>query len=281
MSQFQRQLQCFVTASIALACVVLCGRFAEAQVNNAGTGSSKHVESQATGHPKAQTGTLTGRFRYMGRPPEPKAIDVNKDAGLLGQYKIVDQSMVISDDRGLANVIVWVRNKDIPAPSAEKLAPVTIEFKEGQFFPHVLAFQAPREVTCAVHESLAVDFNYQGAQSLFNMLCPPHDEVSQQVKPELSPARLIDNVHPWAKAWVLPLAHPYGAVSDKNGYFKIENLPTGKWEFQVWHEQTGFLRTKDWPKGRFTLEIKPGENDLGEIKLPPALFRDTVHPDEP
>ena len=29
----------------------------------------------------------------------------------------------------------------------------------------------------------------------------------------------------------------------------------------------------EWQRGRVTLEIKPGENDLGEIKLPPGNFR--------
>jgi hypothetical protein len=166
-------------------------------------------------------------------------------------------------------------------PSAKNLAPVTVEFKEGQFAPHALAFQAPRDLTGAVHESLAVCFSYQGEATVFNVLCPAHGEISQQVKPEATPAVLRDNLHPWPKAWVLPLKHPYCAVSDKNGYFKIENLPPGQWEFQVWHELTGNLQKNDWPKGRFTMEIKPGENDLGEIKLPPVLFRDPAHPDEP
>jgi hypothetical protein len=229
----------------------------------------------------AQTGTLKARFRYMGRPPEPKAIEVNKDVGILGQYDIVDQSLAVSEDRGVANVIVWVRNKDIPAPPAENLKPVTIEFKEGQFFPHVLAFQAPREVVGKLNESLTMNFNYSGNVSVFNILCLAHSEISARVEPELTPVRLFDNHHPWAIAWVLPLTHPYCAVSDNNGYFKIENLPPGKWEFQVWQERTGYLQTKDWPKGRFTMEIKPGENDLGEIKLPPVLFHDAAHPDEP
>ncbi len=226
------------------------------------------------------TGTLTGRFRYVGRPPEPKAIEINKDVGILGQYNIVDQSLVVGEDRGVANVFVWVRSADIPAPPPEKLEPITIEFKTGQFFPHAAAFQAPRELIGTVHESIAVVFNYAGQTDMFAMVCPAHDEITHRVQPEAMPVPLTDNIHPWAKGWLLPLKHPFCAVSDKDGKFRIENLPPGKWEFQVWQERTGYLETKDWPKGRFTMEIKPGENDLGEIKLPPAVFRNAAPADE-
>ena len=71
---------------------------------------------------------------------------------------------------------------------------------------------------------------------------------------------------------------PYFAVTDENGRLEIENLPTGQWTFQVWHEKGTISRvTRDgetdvWKRGRFTITIEPGENDLGEIKVSPKLF---------
>ena len=70
------------------------------------------------------------------------------------------------------------------------------------------------------------------------------------------------------------------AVSDKDGKFEIKNLPAGKeLEFQVWQEKAGNVEKasiggKDagWKRGRFKMMIKPGTNDLGEIKLDPAQF---------
>jgi hypothetical protein len=37
-------------------------------------------------------------------------------------------------------------------------------------------------------------------------------------------------------AWQLPLDHPYGAVTNENGEFSIQNLPAGKHKFTIWHE---------------------------------------------
>ncbi len=69
------------------------------------------------------------------------------------------------------------------------------------------------------------------------------------------------------------------AVSDENGYFRIENLPVGEWTFQFWHEQAGNLddvtldgQQTRWARGRSAFHISSGEKDLGDLLLSPRLF---------
>jgi hypothetical protein len=72
---------------------------------------------------------------------------------------------------------------------------------------------------------------------------------------------------------------PYMAVTDADGKFVIENLPEGKWSFQAWHAKSGYIdaatvggkKTK-WAKGKFDHTIAAGDNDLGQIKIAPAVF---------
>ena len=45
------------------------------------------------------------------------------------------------------------------------------------------------------------------------------------------------DVHPWMKTWVGVFDHPYYAVTDKNGNFKIENKPAGEYEVIAWQEK--------------------------------------------
>jgi hypothetical protein len=81
------------------------------------------------------------------------------------------------------------------------------------------------------------------------------------------------NYHPWESAYVLPLDHPYVAISTMDGTFRIPKLPVGQWEFQVWHEKVGYdLDTPICKKGRFRMTIRPGGNDLGTVKLAPTMF---------
>ena len=92
------------------------------------------------------------------------------------------------------------------------------------------------------------------------------------LKPEKIPVQYNCDIYPWMHGWILVSPHPYAAVSDASGNFTINGLPTGEWEFQVWHERVGSLKTADWPKGRFTLDIKHGKNNLGTIKLKPEVL---------
>src|SRR5205807_9182591 len=48
-----------------------------------------------------------------------------------------------------------------------------------------------------------------------------------------------DNQHPWEKAYVGVFEHPFFAVSDENGNYKIDGLPPGKYILVAWHERFG------------------------------------------
>ena len=47
------------------------------------------------------------------------------------------------------------------------------------------------------------------------------------------------DVHPWMFSYVSVMNHPYFAVSGKDGTFKIENLPAGKYTIEVSHRKAG------------------------------------------
>jgi len=55
----------------------------------------------------------------------------------------------------------------------------------------------------------------------------------------------------------------------------IENLPTGRWKFHIWHERTGPIKEatrngfeEKWPDGIMEVEIIDGEmTDLGTFRL--------------
>ena len=47
---------------------------------------------------------------------------------------------------------------------------------------------------------------------------------------------VVCNIHPWMKAYILSLDHPYMAVTGEDGTFEIKNMPAGQHEFQFWHE---------------------------------------------
>ena len=58
------------------------------------------------------------------------------------------------------------------------------------------------------------------------------------------------DVHRWMIAFVGVMSHPYFAVSDATGQFRIAHVPAGSYTIKTWHEQFG-ERTQ-------TVAVKPG-----------------------
>jgi hypothetical protein len=231
-------------------------------------------------------GTLKGKFVFDGKAPTPEKLNVSKEPMCLQPPAVVDESLVVSDKGGLANVIVWVRGpKDVKVhPDYQKTAKdkVVLDNQHCRFEPHVVAMRTSQPLEVKNSDPFAHNTNFaSGANVLPNQVIPANSSDTKTLSsPENLPLGVACNIHTWMKGWLLVRPDPYFAVSDKDGNFEIKNLPAGtELEFQVYHEKSGYVQKakidgKDpgWARGRFKMTIKPGDNNLGEIKLDPTQF---------
>ena len=230
-------------------------------------------------------GTLTGRFVYDGKAPTPAKITPDKDQEVCGKHPLNDESLVVDDKGGLANVFIWVRSKDVkvaPGYEAKAKDKAVLDNHDCRFEPHALAMRTTQPLD--VKNSDPMGHNTNAAlvvNSPFNGIIPSKSEHDVELsQAETMPATITCNIHPWMKAYLLVRPDPYFAVSDKDGKFEIKDLPVGKeLEFQVWQEKAGNVAKanvsgKDggWTRGRFKYTIKPGANDMGDIKLDASQF---------
>ena len=247
-------------------------------------------EVRAEERTTADRGALTGRFLYDGTPRAPTAVSGNlmthtdevhevPSAFLIRDNNLTDESLIVGPEHGIANILVWVRSPSIPQLLENKREESTVRFVKGHLEPHVVAVVAPGELTlengdetqtCNMNGSL-------NANESWNRRLQPKEKVSVKLKDaEPVPCFIRGNMQPWLSACLFVRPNSYFAMTDKQGRFKIENLPPGEWEFQVWQERCGDLKTNDWPKGRFKMKIGAGEHNLGVVKLSPALFHEPV-----
>lgn len=232
----------------------------------------------------AQWGDLTGRFIYDGAVPTPAKINVTKDAAICGKTPLVDESLVVGEEGGVANVIIYVRTRKVkvhPDYDAMKDEKPLLDNIGCRFEPHILPIWLGQ--TLELHNSDPVPHNSNISplgDKAANPLIPSMGSVEHKFRRKQTvPVPVSCNIHPWMKAYVLPAESPYVAVTGTDGSFTLVNLPAGKeLEFQVWQEKSGYLTPtgsgipKGWKKGRFKLKIADGANDLGTIKLDPSLF---------
>jgi hypothetical protein len=227
----------------------------------------------------AERGKLTMRFVYDGEPPQPSAL--NTGGG--GARPVVDESLLVNKrDRGIQNVCVWLLSAsgDSPPihPSYQQSArdKLTMTIAGGNFAPRIMAMRTTQSLVFRNAELYAYNLkgDFQGNQS-FNHLLEAGASIEKTWKvAETTPMPITCSIHPWLMGYVLVRDDPYAATSDEHGRLTIADLPAGKQTFVVWHERYGFVRNAsragnpvNWPRGRVTLEIKPGDNDLREIKL--------------
>lgn len=229
-------------------------------------------------------GNLKGKFIYGGKPPEPVKLGdkVDKDLQCCGKYlsELVEEDLVVGTDGGLANVFVFVRTEGVKVnPDLEKkVAKAQMNHKHCRYEPHALAVWAGKQTVTFGNSD---EINHAVA---FNPLNPGNPAVNNTIAQNVSfdhvfqveervPVKVFCGIHKWEGGWILVRPNPYSAVSGDDGGFEISGLPTGKLEFQVWQEKAGYLAAKpDWKRGRFEMEIKAGDNDLGVIQVDPKLF---------
>jgi hypothetical protein len=227
-------------------------------------------------------GDLVGRFVYGGRAPERKKLKVDKDVECCGKFDIRDESLMVGQDGGLANVYVYVRSRRVDiCPELEESIEkrVLLDNRDCIFIPHCMWIWCEKQEYYIVNSDPVaqnVAFSPLGDVPANIILTPPPDEAAKATwkfkRKQNIPVPIACNYHPWESAYVLPRDNPYVAISGGDGTFRICKLPVGELEFQAWHERLGYLATPEWEKGRFKMTIKPGVNDLKTIKLPPSMF---------
>ena len=225
----------------------------------------------------AQWGNLKGKFVFDGPAPTPVKLTIDKDIEVCGKHNLATEDLVVGADGGLANVIVYLRTKgakEHPDFAAGADAKAEFDNKNCRFEPHVMAMRTAQTLMLKNSDPVAHNSNVQQLDGGgINPLIPPSGAAEHKFFNEQPvPVTVSCNIHPWMKGFILPRKSPYFAVSGKDGSFEINDLPTGALEFVAWQEKSGYLAVPGWEKGRFTVKIAEGDNDLGTIKAPAALF---------
>ncbi len=199
--------------------------------------------------PSGNEGTIKGVATLTGDAPAPKPIDMNADAACASKNPNAVAEDVVVKDGKIEYVFVYIKDGQ-PTTGGKKIGdytfdtpgtPVTLSQDGCHYKPHVLGIQTGQKFDVVNNDPTAHNVNVQPKNNpAWNQSQPPNAppiEKSFTRAETLVPVKC--NQHPWMKAWIGVLSHPFYAVTKEDGSFEIKGVPPGKYTVVAWHEKYG------------------------------------------
>lgn len=240
----------FLVALFAALCLLAfaasCSKSADDEEDAAdGGGDSAEVASLTPYKPTGQEGSITGTISYAGAAPAPKPISMDADPVCASSSPDAHAEDVVVNGDKLQNVLVYIKDGKAGDKSIKGLKfdppaqPATLDQKGCHYVPHVLAVQVNQAFNVTNSDATAHNVNVDAKlNDKFNQgQSPGAAPIIKQFKREETVVPVKCNQHPWMRAYVGVLSHPFFAVSDKDGRFEIRGVPPGTYTVVAWHEK--------------------------------------------
>ncbi len=195
--------------------------------------------------------SVEGTVTLKGTAPANKVIKLTDKicAAIHKGKKCETEEYVVNGDK-LANVLVYLKDAK---KGGTKPSQATMDQVGCRYVPHVLGVMTGQVITVANSDPLMHNINMtQAKNNKGRNLSQPTKGMKEPVKfdkAEVPPFKVKCNVHKWMGAYIGVFEHPYFAVTDASGNFKINGVPAGSYTVEVWHEKAGTANKKVAVKG--------------------------------
>lgn len=210
---------------------------------------------------------ILGTVRIEGKAPRRQPVDMKADhnCGRVHSEPVLDENWIVNEDGFLGNVLVHI-SKGLPKldwPVPEE--PVVLSQRGCVYEPHVLALRVNQKLQIKNEDETTHNVNAVGRLNApLNQGqpsgAPPIEKIF--MRRELAVMFKCD-IHPWMRAVVHALDHPYFAVTNEKGEFSLPPLPAGTYELAIVHERLG-------GSDAMTVPLTYREERTVEIRIPAA-----------
>jgi plastocyanin len=174
--------------------------------------------------------------------PRPTPVENTTDPAVCGRAQTLGDYVVSSRNRGIQHVIVTVEG--VPSDRmAAAVAPdrLVLDNRRCSFLPHASVLTVGSTIESLNSDPILHTVHFYGPKEA-NVALPIKDmRVSTRV--DASGMIVVKcDVHGWMQAYVKVDTHPFHAVSDASGTFRIPAVPPGDYVLHAWHEKLGDRR---------------------------------------
>jgi plastocyanin len=206
-------------------------------------------------------GAIAGRVLYRGPPPPPRTMEIPEAGELEAHTVIVDTAT-----GGLKNAVVAIEapaeaGSEVPS-AALRRSPAIHEMDQRNyaFRPHVLALQAGDEVRFLNSDNANHNVHAREPANAFNLAGGAGVALTRRFRrPTAGRAVAVGcDIHPWMKAWIYVFDHPWFAVTDTAGRFRLDGVPPGRHVLGIYHADGALeARLEVVVKANETAEVEP------------------------
>jgi hypothetical protein len=211
-------------------------------------------------------GTIAGVVSFTGPAPPMKTLPLGGDPACAAQHAgpVLAGDALVHDGR-VENAFVYIMEGLGDRTFAVPTNPVTIDQIGCVYKPHVGGVQTCQPILFLNSDPLlhnvhgtpgrSASWNFaMGVQGSKRTVRVETAEVMVEVRCD---------VHPWMRAYLGVLDHPYFTVTGPDGRFKLPDVPPGAYLVASWHERFGTqearvsLGTKETKEVSFTYASGP------------------------
>lgn len=188
----------------------------------------------------ASGGSVSGVVRALQAPPAPSPHKVTKDEEACGK-QIPNESLLRAPDGGVKNAVVSIEEIAAGKP-IDRTRAVRLDNTQCRFVPHVLAVAVGQrlEITNSDPVLHSAHGLMNGLRTVFNVALPiQNQKVPRTIREPGLMTVGCDAGHIWMTAYIAAFPHPYFAVTDEKGAFRIDQIPPGAYRLRAWHETLG------------------------------------------
>jgi hypothetical protein len=182
-------------------------------------------------------GRIAGYVSVAAGYQRPKPLPVFKNRTFCGPA-VANETLLIDADGGLQNAAVILHPRG--RKTALRPGVLVLDNQQCAFVPHVQIGVVGSELLLKNSDPILHTVHArQNRKTLFNVGLPKWRQVIKSLERPGVIRIDCDVLHTWMSAAIVVTDTPYFALTDVTGGFKIDDLPAGEYEMEVWHERLG------------------------------------------